>query len=233
MRKKPAVIVVGSSGGIGAAICSRLVARCSVIGVDLDPPSRSSLVESFFEVDLREADKVAAFAETVVRRRERYWGLVYCAGVYPIVPVKDYSNELWDAVQAVNVRAAFQLVRQLSPRILEGGRVVLVSSGAAYLGSRDTAYSVSKAGMLGMTRSLARNLAPRRILVNAVCPGPISTPMSARMSPKHRKEYVSRIPLHRFGQPAEVAVAVEFLLDPENTYMTGTSLDVSGGLAMH
>ncbi len=234
MTNKHAIIVVGCSGGIGAAVCRRLAAAgTEVVGIDITKPSKPTCLSAFYRADLRLSQSVSAIAGTVCKRSTRYWGLVYCAGVYPIRALADYTTELWDSVHAVNVRAAFQLVEKLAPRIVNGGRVILVSSGAAYLGSRDVGYSASKTGMLGLTRGLAKNLAARKILVNAICPGPIETKMSARMSRPHRQRYLAQIPLHRFGQPDEVAVAVEFLLDPKNSFMTGTALDVSGGLAMH
>jgi NAD(P)-dependent dehydrogenase (short-subunit alcohol dehydrogenase family) len=233
MRDKHPIIVVGCSGGIGAAVCRRLSANGSeIVGIDIVQPSKPSLLIGFHRADLRQTESVSAIADTICKRGKRYWGLVYCAGIYPIQAFADYTTDLWDSVHAVNVRAPFQLVKKVAPIIVNGGRVILISSGAAYLGSRDVGYSASKTGMLGLTRSLAKNLAARKILVNAICPGPIETQMSARMSRPHRQRYLTQIPLRRFGKSDEVAVAVAFLLDPQNSFMTGTALDVSGGLAM-
>ena len=151
-------------------------------------------------------------------------------GIYPIVPLKEYSLDLWDEVQSVNVRSVFQIVQLLSPAFAKGGRIVLIGSGAGHIGSRDIGYSASKAALLGMVRTLARSLAPAGILVNAVCPGLVATPMSARMKTEDVQDYMTRIPLGRKGTPGEVAVCVSFLLEEENSYMTGASLDVNGGL---
>jgi NAD(P)-dependent dehydrogenase (short-subunit alcohol dehydrogenase family) len=130
----------------------------------------------------------------------------------------------------VNVGAAFRLVRVLSDLIVPGGRIAMIASGAAHIGSRDIGYAVSKAGLLGLVRSLALALAEREILVNAVTPGVIQSPMSAQMSNERRHQHISSTLLRRVGRPPEVAAAVAFLLDPRNSYMTGASIDVNGGL---
>lgn len=137
---------------------------------------------------------------------------------------------MWDEVLTVNLRGAFQLVQALTGSVEQGGRITLISSEAAHPGSRDPAYSASKAGIVGLVLSLAKALAGRGILVNAVCPGPIDTPMSARMSAEHKQEYIKRILLGRFGRPDEIAAAVAFLMDEANSFMTGTALHVDGGL---
>ena len=107
----------------------------------------------------------------------------------------------------------------MQQNIVSGGRIVVVASGAAHVGSRDVAYSSSKAGVIGLTRNLGKTLASKGILVNAVCPGVIRTQMSARMSPKDIEEYIDKIPLNRLGAPQEVSICIAFLLDEENSYI--------------
>lgn len=223
-------LVIGCSGGIGAAIARRLRQKGhSLIGLDRKGPS-ADLVPIFYEVDLNQTDHLLRVCSEVRKAVPSLWSIVYCAGTYPIVDYEHYTLELWDEVHNINVRAAFLICMNLGSLLEEGGRIVTIISGAAHLGSRDIAYSSSKAALLGLTKSLALNLAPRRIYVNAICPGPVETPMSQRMPGARVQEYVNRIPLRRFGRPDEVAIAVEFLLSPENTYMTGATLDVNGGL---
>jgi len=228
------VILSGCSGGIGRAIAKHLsLQKWRVIGIDLVKPGPASSLDSFYQVDLSQVDSVHAVCRKIRSSKPRIWGLIHCAGIYPITSLDEYTPELWDQVHSVNVRAAFLLVNLLHDRIANGGRIIFVASAAAYLGSADVGYSASKSGLVGLVRGLAKNLATRKILVNAVCPGPIKSPMSARMRSLSVQAYLRKIPLRRFGYPKEVTVPVEFLLNPKNTYMTGTSLDVSGGLGMH
>jgi len=223
-------LVVGCSGGIGAAIARRLrKGGHFLVGLDRKRPT-AGLVRMFYEVDLNQTDQLLRVCSEVRKAVPSLWSIVYCAGTYPIVDYDHYTLELWDEVHNVNVRGAFIVCTSLAALLEKGGRIVTIISGAAHLGSRDIAYSSSKAALLGLTKSLSLNLATRGICVNAVCPGPVKTPMSRRMPEERVQEYVSRTILRRFGRPDEVAVAVEFLLSPENTYMTGATLDVNGGL---
>jgi NAD(P)-dependent dehydrogenase (short-subunit alcohol dehydrogenase family) len=230
---KSRVLVTGAAGDIGSSIVERLVnSGYSVLGLDkVEPKNQTSCIE-FFIIDLNQS---AELSITCAEIRERYsplWGFVHCAGVYPIVALQDYTSDLWEHVHSINLKSAYQIAQQLSPDISRGGRMVLVSSGAAHLGSNDVGYSTSKAGLIGLTRGLAKELASKGILVNAVCPGLVSTQMSARMAPDHFAKYTKTIPLGRPGLPEEIAVCVAFLLDEENSYMTGASIDVNGGLYM-
>jgi 3-oxoacyl-[acyl-carrier protein] reductase len=228
------IIVVGCCGSIGQAITDRMLTRgWPVVGVDRVAPRSRRAFCAFYSLDLLSDDSIRTISEGVRKAHAHIRGLVYCAGIYPIKAFDRYTLQLWDDVNRINVRSAFHLSKCLAPCILPNGRIVFVSSAAAFLGSSDVAYSASKSALIGLTKSLAKNLAPRGILVNAVCPGPIRSQMSARMSRSSVREYIRRIPLRRFGRPDEVAVVVDFLLDPKNTYMSGASLDVSGGLALH
>ncbi len=201
----------------------------TLIGFDRVEPE-AGLIDRFYNVDLKETDRLLEVCAQVRKEVHSLWSIVYCVGTYPIVDFEHYSIELWDEVHNINTRAAFIICLNLWQLLVEGGRIITIVSGAAHVGSRDMAYSSSKAGLLGLTKSLALNLAPRGILVNAICPGPIETSMSQRMPRDRVEEYKRRILLHRFGQPQEVATAVEFLLSPENSYMTGATIDVNGGL---
>jgi len=225
------VVVTGSSGAIGSAVVARLAAESrGTIGVDIRPPGTVA-PGRFVEADITSDDGLAA-AEAALAVGEEVWAVVACAGAYPLVALDAYSDELWDRVLDINAGSVFRLVRGLRGRIRPGGRIVVVASGASHGGSRDVGYSASKAAALGLVRGLAAELSADRILVNAVTPGIVDSQMSARMPAGRRGEHVDRTLLGRMARPDEIAVAVAFLLDPVNTYMTGASIDVNGGLYM-
>ena len=223
------VLLTGSSGAIGTATIEELRRQggYEVLGVDQQPPPEDGTEpDSFLLADLTSSTDLDAVAKAA----RNLWGFIHCAGIYPIVDLKDYTEQLWAEVNAINVAAAFRLVQLLRSSIDPGGRVVMVASGAGHLGSCDPGYATSKAALLGLVRSLAGELGPRQVLVNAVTPGVIETPMSARMSSARREHHEVSTALGRAGRPSEVAVVVGFLLDPRNTYVTGASIDVNGGL---
>ena len=227
------VLLTGAAGDIGSAVSLRLVASgYNVIGVDKVAPKVSETYLEFFITDLTKTNQLSQSLDQIKQKYSPLWGLVHCAGIYPIVPLSSYSDDLWDEVQDVNLKSAFRIVRTMQSEMMEGGRIIFISSGAAHLGSGDVGYSSSKAGLVGLARGLAKALAVNRILVNSVCPGLIMTQMSARMTPEHKVKTEQGIPLSRSGKPEEVAVCVSFLLDPENSYMTGATIDVNGGLYM-
>ena len=224
------VVVLGAAGGIGRACTRRLASEGRrVIGLDRVSWKDSHLTQHY-EVDLQNEMDVDSLARILSDTHRDLWGLVYCAGIYPIVSLQEYNESLWDAVHSVNVKGAFLSIRALEPSLVAGGRIVLVSSAAAFIGSRDVGYAASKAGLTGLTRGLALALAQRPILVNAIAPGLIDTPMSQNMSEQHQAEHIEAIPLRRAGLPDEVAVAVSFLLAEDNSYMTGAVVHVDGGL---
>lgn len=221
------VILTGSSGAIGEATVTELKQHgYRVVGIDRRPPRDSVAPDEFVETDLRDA----AAIEALPLQTEPLWGLIHAAGVYPIRRLADYSLELWREVHAVNVEAGLHLARRFRTSIMAGGRIVMVASGAAHTGSRDPGYAASKAALLGLVRSLAIELAGDDVRVNAVSPGLIDSEMSAAMDPARRSEHLARTLLGRAGYPQEVAVGIRFMLDPNNTYMTGANLDMNGGL---
>jgi 3-oxoacyl-[acyl-carrier protein] reductase len=178
-------------------------------------------------------------AATVAAAVEAFGALdhvVDCAAIARDAPVARLSDEDWDAVVATNLSGAFRLARAAltyvtaSPR----GRIVFVSSIAATMGNVGQApYAASKAGLLGLARTLARELAPHGTTVNLVLPGPTGdTGMTAATEPGFIEAIQRRIPLRRLGRPEEVAHAVRWLLDDLAAFTTGTAVAVDGGLSM-
>jgi NAD(P)-dependent dehydrogenase (short-subunit alcohol dehydrogenase family) len=158
---------------------------------------------------------------------------VHAAGIAGPAAVGDLDEARWDAVQNVNLRAQALLVQALLDdlRAQEGSAVVGVSSIEAFLGQMFIpAYCASKAGLLGLTRALAHQLAGEGVRVNAVCPGYIDTPLIGSVAPPEMlAEFAAKAPMGRLGRPEEVAAAVRFLMSDQASFITGAHLTVDGG----
>ena len=181
----------------------------------------------------------STFAGAALEAREALGpigGLVHAAGVGGAIPVPFIDEAAWDAVLDVNLRAEALLVKELLPSLREvgaGAAVVGIASVEALSGNGMLpAYCSSKAGLLGLTRSMAHAFAPEGIRVNAVCPGAVDTPMLAPLlnMPQARARLEERIPMHRIADPMDIAKVVRFLLSDDASYVTGTYIVVDGGM---
>ena len=159
--------------------------------------------------------------------------LVNNAGIAQDATVERMSVEQWDAVLRTNLDGTFYMTQNLLPSLCEGGRIVMMASVAGLHGVYGKAnYCASKAGLLGLTRSLALEVASRSITVNAVCPGVIDTDMVSAIPEKYRAKLIENTPLHRLGNPEEVASLVQFLVSKEAGYITGQAITIDGGLTV-
>jgi 2-hydroxycyclohexanecarboxyl-CoA dehydrogenase len=143
------------------------------------------------------------------------------------------DDAFWDKILTLNLIGHMRLTKLLLPKMFEAnwGRIVNVSSDAGRVGSLgEVVYSAAKAGLIGFTKSLAREGARFNVAVNCVCPGPTDTPLLAQVEQKYLDAFIKAIPMRRFGKPAEVAEAVVFFANPDASYITGQVLSVSGGL---
>jgi 3-oxoacyl-[acyl-carrier protein] reductase len=224
-------LVVGCSTGMGAATVQRLHRlEHQVVGLDRADPSDPDLYTAFHQVDLKEGNQVEAFVQRMLEEDKPLWAIAYCAAFYyPRVAFEDYTLELWDEVININLRSAFIILHGLAPLLEEGGRIVTISSGAAHGGSMEFCYGASKAGLVGLTKSLARNLADKKIQANSVAPGAVNTNMMARMPEQGIRNLQTHALRGKWGEPDEIAVAVEWLINPENTFTNGVVIDVNGG----
>jgi 3-oxoacyl-[acyl-carrier protein] reductase len=202
----------------GAAKAAAEGSEGRAIAVPLDVADEASVAEAF--------DRIEAELGSVRV-------LVNNAGFTKDGLAVKYSRESWDATQDINLRGAFLCSKRALPAMLKArwGRIVNVSSAAAIRGNAgQTAYSAAKAGLLGLTKSLAREVGSRGITVNAVCPGFVDTRMTEGTSDQARQWYVDMTPARRVGTPEEVAAVIGFLAGPDASYVNGAVVTVDGGL---
>jgi 3-oxoacyl-[acyl-carrier protein] reductase len=238
-------LVTGASRGIGRAVALALAGRgAAVVAADVLVDGAREVAQEIvagggraegLALDVTDAAAVDAAVDAVVERLGRLDILVNNAGIARDQLLLRMKREEWDAVLGVNLTGAFicaqaavrHMVRQRS------GRIINISSVVGLMGNVGQAnYAASKAGLIGFTKALARELAGRTVTVNAVAPGLIDTDMTRSLAESTRQEWASKVPLRRLGTPADVASAVCFLASDEAAYITGQVLGVNGGMYM-
>ncbi|MGH8951593.1 MAG: SDR family oxidoreductase [Acidimicrobiia bacterium] len=227
------IVVTGAARGIGRAVADKLATSGPfvVIGVDIAPELALSEAVTPVQVDLTTADGPRLVMEAVEASGSPLIGLVNNAGITRDARLVNMTDDDFAAVLEVNLGAAYRLSTALAPLMSDGGAVVNIAS-RAYLGNfGQFNYSMSKGGVVGMTRALALSLAPG-IRVNAVAPGLISSEMSMGIPEEIRKKMVEAIPLDRMGTPDEIADTVWWLLTPLSSYITGEVIVVGGGRSL-
>ncbi len=238
-------LVTGASQGIGRA-CALTLAKAGA-RVALAARNAEKLAEvaaeigaaggeaAPFELDLASEESIKAGAKAVVARFGKIEILVNNGGITRDNLMLRMKLADWDAVLATNLTGAFLLTQAACSSMLKArwGRIINVSSVVGETGQAGQAnYAASKAGLIGLTKSLARELASRNITVNAVAPGYIATPMTDVLNEQQRSAMLTQIPLDRAGTPEEIAHAVAFLATDQAGYITGHVLDVNGGMHM-
>lgn len=228
------IVVTGAARGIGRAIAERLAANPSftVIGVDIAPELGLADHEIVpVQVDLTSDEGVGAVVQAVEAAEIPLMGLVNNAGITRDSRLVNMTDDEFGAVLDVNLGAAFRLSTALANVMTEGGSIVNIAS-RAYLGNfGQFNYSMSKGGVVGLTRALALSLAPH-LRVNAIAPGLIGTEMAMAIPDDVLDKMVSAIPLQRMGTPEEIANVVWFLLTPLSSYITGHVVVVGGGRSL-
>jgi len=226
------VIVTGAAGGIGRAIVDRLKrAGATVIAADLSPGLADLEGVTPVQVDLTTDEGVAAVVDTARDLEVPLVGLVNNAGITRDARIVNMTDEDFRKVIDVNLGAAYRLALPVAREMADGGSIVNIAS-RAYLGNfGQFNYTMSKGGIVGLTRALSLSLAPR-VRVNAVAPGLIATEMALAIPEDVLAKMVAAIPLDRMGEPADVAETIRFLLGPESSYITGEVLVVGGGRSL-
>ena len=248
--KDKVALVTGASHGLGKAICLLMAAEGANVVVNYRSSAERAeeVVREIKEkygteaiaifADMSKADDITAMFEKIDENFGRIDILINNAAYCPTCQVADMTEEMWNYTLQVNLTGTFICSREFVKRMLRSdrrGRIVNISSQAAFRGSTTghAPYDASKGALVSFTISLAREVAQKNIMVNCVAPGFMDTEIMAPALTKNRQKYIDRIPIRRIGEPEEIARVVVFLASNGSDYMTGATVDVSGGLSMH
>ena len=241
---KRTIVVTGGSRGIGRAICKMFAAPGVHVFFNFHSPeqtgheaaddiSSAGGIPGGYRVDVADSEAVANFFKTILDTTGRIDVLVNNAGITRDGLLPRMKEADWDDVIAVNLKGAFNCTKAVSRPMMKqkSGRIINITSIAGVSGNPGQAnYSAAKAGMIGLTKSTARELASRGITANAIAPGFIETAMSANLAPAQRDAIMAQIPAGRPGSPEDVAGVAFFLASDAAAYITGQVIHVNGGL---
>jgi NAD(P)-dependent dehydrogenase (short-subunit alcohol dehydrogenase family) len=240
-------IVTGGARGIGGAITTNLAndgAKVAVLGLPADRDRTERLRSSlngaaknvvFYEGDVGEYERCRLAVEAILAEHGRIDFLVNNAGITADHTIRKMTVEEWNAVLQVNLSGPFFMIKAVIDHMVERnyGRIVNISSVVGLSGNVGQAnYAAAKAGLIGLTKTVALEFAQKGITANAVAPGFINTEMVAAMPPAAIEGATARTPLRRLGDPAEIARMVRFLVDDHSGYITGSVFNVNGGMYM-
>jgi len=238
-------MITGAGSGIGKAASlifaqeGALVIACDISEENLrllakEAEGLPGKVETYV-LDVTDRGQVKRVVDEVIEKHGRIDVLVNNAGITRDALLVRMTEEDWDAVVSVNLKGVFNVTQAVVPHMMRqrSGSIINTSSVVGLYGNPgQTNYAATKAGVIGMTKTWAKELAARNIRVNAVAPGFIETPMTEKLPEKAKEQALSRIPLGRFGKPEEVAYVYLFLASDESSYITGQVIGVDGGLVI-
>ena len=238
-------LVTGGARGIGRAICEELAgagAKLAIVDIMADVAEHTAaefrergVAASAFTANVAQPDDVARMVSEVLDRFSCIDVLVNNAGITRDNLLIRMKEDEWDLVIAVNLKGTFNCIKAVARPMMKArsGRIINIASVVGVMGNAGQAnYSASKAGVIGLTKTAAKELAARNITVNAVAPGYIQTEMTEKLSAEARNAFLDVIPLRRGGTPEDVARVVRFLASSDADYVTGQTIHVDGGMVM-
>jgi 3-oxoacyl-[acyl-carrier protein] reductase len=237
-------LVTGGAQGIGEGICRQLhQAGARVIVADLDEEVAQEVASDLgnddravaMKADVSSLESVEKMVEAVIEKFSSIDILVNNAGIARDNFIVRMKEKDWDSVLTVNLKGIFYCIRTILPHMIKqrSGKIINISSVVALIGNPGQAnYSASKSGMIGLTKSVAKEVASRGIMVNAIAPGFIETPMTDKLSSSAREIFLKNVPLKRGGTPEDISRVVLFLASELADYITGQVINVDGGMVM-
>ena len=235
-------LVTGASGGIGEAIARQLHAQGATVGLHGTRVERLEALAGelgdrvmLFPANLSDREAVSGLGKSAEEKLEGVDILVNNAGITKDGLFVRMSDDAWDQVLEVNLTAVFRLTRELAHPMMKrrNGRIINITSVVGVSGNPGQAnYCAAKAGMIGFSKSLAQEIAPRNVTVNCVAPGFIESAMTDKLNEKQKEAIMGAIPMRRMGSGNEIASAVTWLASDEASYVTGQTIHVNGGMLM-
>ena len=245
MLKGKTALITGASRGIGRAIADVFADHDCYVGINYvshDKEAKQTLQSlkngnnsgMLLKADISNKNDIIQIVSDLTKVRDSIDILVLNAGIYHRHGFKDISLKEWNRLINVNLNSAYIVTKEVLPFMPQDGRIIVISSQLAFKGTNHGAdYATSKAGLIGLMRSLSLELAQNNILVNAIAPGTIDTDIIANYSEQQRQSRMNEIPLHRLGKPNDIANVALFLASDLASYITGETINVNGGLYIH
>jgi len=240
MNKK--IFITGASGGIGSAICNKFVDKNFILVLTSSSDNNILRLKEqygdkhfYYKIDLSNSKNVQNCLDDISKNHKDISIIVNNAGKTHDNLIFRMKNDQWNEVLQTNLNSNYQIIKSLLPNMLSNkyGKIIGISSIVGSTGNPGQAnYVASKSGLVGLYKSIALEVAKRNINVNIISPGFISTSMTDKLNEEQKKQYLSRIPMMRFGNPIDVANLVFFLSSEDSSYITGQNFHINGGMLM-
>ena len=242
MNEIKKIFITGASGGIGSAICKKFIDKNFTLVLTASSDEKVEKLKDiygdnnfYYKINLADSEILDTCLKEVAKNHKDISVIVNNAGVTEDNLIFRMKNEQWNKVIQTNLNSNYQIIKSLLPNMLSKkyGKIIGISSIVGSTGNPGQAnYVASKSGMIGLYKSIASEVAKRNINVNIISPGFISTSMTENLSSEQKENYLSRIPMSRFGKPEDIANLVYFLATDDSSYITGQNFHVNGGMLM-